>query len=481
MGPSGTKAARLHLSYIQRDGVGEAGEAGVLYGRDGSVEPEHFGRELPREERQFRFIIAPEDGPELELQAFTRRLMAQMEADLGRRLEWAASDHHNTDNPHTHVIIRGLDRDGRDLRIDGDYIKSGFRNRASEFATEELGLRSERQMDQQLEREVAQQRFTGLDREILQRAPDGRLDLSDLHTDKRLRTRLVGRIGALEAFGFAQPEGGPHWRLTAGWDATLRKLGEHGDIIKRLHQGGLGSNAARVEVFPAHGEQQPQAVEGIIKSKGLHDELRGTIYAVVETVEGRAYYVQLPRGKASERKIGEIIRATVEPTEKGRRLVVHCLDSRALGAQESYSGPTWLDQVSRADVKATSGFGAAIATALTRRDRHLATLGLDPSSPQLNGRLRLLERRVFGEVREKLDGGECLRTIPKTFTGTLELHPEPLPSGQRVTVLRDSKTGAFLVLPRAKAHRDLNDQRVTLRRDETGRPVLSVATPDLER
>src|SRR3546814_13483887 len=58
----------------------------------------------------FRFIVSPEDGAELDdLRTYTRHLVSRIEADLGTRLDWVAVDHWNTDNPHTHLIVRGRD------------------------------------------------------------------------------------------------------------------------------------------------------------------------------------------------------------------------------------------------------------------------------------------------------------------------------------------------------------------------------------
>src|SRR5262249_57824365 len=85
-----------------------------------------------REDRhQFRFIVAPEDGDRLsDLPTFTRDVMRQMEEDLGTRLDWVAVDHFNTGHPHSHVVVRGRDDQGKDLIIAQDYITDGGRGRA---------------------------------------------------------------------------------------------------------------------------------------------------------------------------------------------------------------------------------------------------------------------------------------------------------------------------------------------------------------
>lgn len=107
---------------MERDGSG-----GQLYTRDG-VEPDAdaFLERCKEDRHQFRLIVSAEDAGKLgDLKDATRALMAQMESDLGTRLDWLAVDHHNTGHPHTHIVIRGKDADDRDLVIAPEYIKQG--------------------------------------------------------------------------------------------------------------------------------------------------------------------------------------------------------------------------------------------------------------------------------------------------------------------------------------------------------------------
>jgi len=57
--------------------------------------------------------------------------------------------------------------DGKILNIAGDYIAHGIRHRAAEIVTLELGMQSEWEVQQKLGHEVDQDRFTRLDRAIL--------------------------------------------------------------------------------------------------------------------------------------------------------------------------------------------------------------------------------------------------------------------------------------------------------------------------
>jgi hypothetical protein len=92
-------------------------------GRRPTADLDAFKERCADDRHHFRFILSPEDGAELEdLRTYTRHLMGRMEADLGTGLDWVAVNHWNTDNPHTHIVVRGRDDTGKDLIIAGDYI-----------------------------------------------------------------------------------------------------------------------------------------------------------------------------------------------------------------------------------------------------------------------------------------------------------------------------------------------------------------------
>jgi hypothetical protein len=111
LGGKGLAAAWAHLRYIQRDGVAREGEGGGLYGRDTDLaDGKAFLGQAEGDRHQFRFILSAEDGDQYpDLRPLTRRFMAQLEGDLGTRLDWVAADHLDTGHPHSHVMLRGVD------------------------------------------------------------------------------------------------------------------------------------------------------------------------------------------------------------------------------------------------------------------------------------------------------------------------------------------------------------------------------------
>jgi len=299
---AGARSVETHLRYIEREGVDRDGGKGHAYGpatdQADLAEFEEHGR---GDRHQFRFIVSPEDAQQLEdLRGYTRHLMTRMEGDLGSSLDWVAVDHWNTDNPHTHIVLRGRDQTGHDLIIARDYIAHGMRLRASELATEWLGPRTEREIREGLLREVDQERWTSLDRGLQQQAEqsrDGVVELAASDTARQPRTLLMGRLQRLTDMGLARPDGMNRWRLRPDIEPTLRAMGERGDIVRTM-QRALGAQQRELAVFTPGEAAQP--VVGRVVGKGLADELQERGYLVLDGIDGRAHYIALPTGTELE-------------------------------------------------------------------------------------------------------------------------------------------------------------------------------------
>jgi type IV secretory pathway VirD2 relaxase len=317
LGGHGAQAAARHLRYIERDGVEKDGSPGVLYGPEGPAARETFEQPRLGERHQFRLIVSPEDAHDLELTDYVRDLMKRVECDLGRSIEWAAVNHHDTEHPHAHVIVRGVCREGRQLRMDRAYIARGLRWSAQELATERLGPRLEVEIRRTREREVTQERFTSLDREIEQAAPERRVDGESL-AERRGRPEpalLVRRLKQLESLSLAEKTTPSGWVLADDWQRRLRELGERGDILKQMHRALHGGDAERFHVVrpgqglpDGQGGVEERTLVGRIVRKGLGDELNArTFYAVIETSTGDAYHLTVAARVADTLRVGELV------------------------------------------------------------------------------------------------------------------------------------------------------------------------------
>ena len=330
------QAVDAHLRYIARGGVGHDGQPTQPYGPDTDLADRHEFAAAGRKDRhQFRFIVAPEDGARLtDLRDFTRELMVTMERDLGTKLEWIAVDHWDTDNPHIHVVLRGKDDQGKDLIIARRYMTDGMRLRACELATEWLGPRTEREIQESLQRDLSREAWTGLDRQLQALAAEGPINLALPNADVeglQHRNLLIGRLQVLAGMGLAREHGGGLWELSPKAEATLRALGERGDIIRSMHRS-LRGQPRELALFNADSTAGP--IVGCIVSTGYLDELDERAYLIIDGIDGRAHHVPIGQVDLSAFPVGGIVEARPTPLRAADRNVVALSQNRTYRTEE---------------------------------------------------------------------------------------------------------------------------------------------------
>lgn len=311
-GKSGKAAA--HLRYIQRDGTSRDGERGQLYsaGED-RADGDGFLDRGKDDRHQFRFIVSPEDAADLaDLTGYTRELMAQVETDLGTRLDWVAVNHHNTGHPHVHVIVNGRDALGEDLVINGDYLAGGIRERASELATLELGPVTEIEQRRKLMAEIDQDRLTRIDRAMIAEADARLIDLrhepDDLRgqSDRTMRLRRLGKLGDM---GLATEHAPGVWELSERLEPTLREMGERGDIVRTMQKALRAEGTERDPMsFEIHDAAPARSIVGRVIDKHLSDELGENLTLVVDGIDGRTHHVSgVDPARVEDARIGSVI------------------------------------------------------------------------------------------------------------------------------------------------------------------------------
>lgn len=313
----GMDTARAHLRYIQRDGVTREGAPGQLYTADQDrADGKAFLERGDGDRHQFRFIVSAEDGQNYgDLKSFTRRLMTQMEQDLGTKLDWVAVDHYNTGHPHTHIIVRGKDERGRDLVIGREYLTGGIRERAAELVSLDLGPRTDLEVADRLRHEIEQERLTSIDRRLL-RDMDGERIVDVADRDPFQQSLRAGRLQKLGRLGLADRIAPGRWQLAEGVDDTLRRMGERGDIIRTMQRAvtKLGVERAGTDYAIADSAGMTPIV-GRLVERGLSDEINDRHYVIVDATDGRSHYVDIGRGDATGPiPVGAVVRIEPKPT-----------------------------------------------------------------------------------------------------------------------------------------------------------------------
>jgi type IV secretory pathway VirD2 relaxase len=426
---------RTHLAYLRRDGVTRDGAAGRMFdAKRDDANHRAFAERCKGDRHHFRFIVSPEDAEQLsDLKLFTRELMAQAERDLGTRLDWIGVDHWNTDNPHVHVAVRGKGDGGRDLVIAGDYISQGMRARAAHLATLELGPRADREVRRDLEAQIEADRWTRLDRVLAGEAAqnDGIIDLrpdAGAKANKLFRSTMVGRMQKLERLGLAEPLGPARWQLSENAEPLLRALGQRGDIIKRIHRGLAEQQIERSVVdFALDSGSTAQPVIGRLVARGLDDELKGTAYAVIDGLDGRAHHIRLANlDAATDAAPGSIVELRRFEDAAGRqRIALAVRSDLPIEAQVHAGGATWLDRqlVAREPAPLSSGgFGREVRDAMGARIEHLIGDGL----AKRQGQRVIFVRDLLDTLRRRELESEAARIAGSTgapFHPTTEGEP----------------------------------------------------------
>jgi type IV secretory pathway VirD2 relaxase len=249
------------------------------------------------DERMFKIIVSPEFGERMDLERHTRDLMRRIEQSLLTKLEWVAVVHHNTEHPHIHTALRGLDDRGAALRLPRAFIQSGIRRHAEELATHELGFRTERDALEAQCREVQQLRFTSLDR-IIQRSRGDDADyftvLRESIDPRRQYARaqdhhVLARLAKLEQIGLAARADRHSWLVRGDFEEVLRTMQRANDRQKMLarHAALVSDERLPLQItpFPAI-----SVLEGRVLGHG-HEENTGRPYLLLEGVDGKIHFL----------------------------------------------------------------------------------------------------------------------------------------------------------------------------------------------
>jgi len=298
------------------------------------------------DERLFKLIVSPEFGDRVDLSRLTRKLIEQMEEDLGTDLEWVAVEHHNTEHPHVHIVVRGARGDGQPLRLSRDYVQQGIRSVAQDLCTRQLGYRTQRDAADAERREITEERFTSLDRRLLKDAQEISSDLGPSYfavtrnpiqadSNETVRLRMhheVARLAVLCRIGLAESMGPNRWRVRRDFDQILRAMQRTSDRQRTLAAHGelVSDERLPMEVLDL---RQVTSVEGRVLVHG-QDEQSGRNYLMLEGTDGKVYFINYNREIEDARRRGELRTNSLVRLRKQFRNGALTLDVNDLGDAE---------------------------------------------------------------------------------------------------------------------------------------------------
>jgi len=307
---------RAHGRYIAREsatggGVGFNGDEESI-----DIATRVEGWQKASDERLWKLIVSPEFGDRVDLKHLTRGLMAEIEGDLGMRLEWLAVAHFNTEHPHVHVALRGIGAEGRPVRLSRDFVREGIRRIAEDLCTRQLGPRTELDGADAQRREVHEVRYTSLDG-IIQRDASkaevsalfltvtkdpNRAGLGPTHSLRERRT--AERLMFLTSMGLAESAGPKTWRVRRDFANVLRAMQRSVDRQKTLAAHGALISDERLQMTVLD-LRDLTTVEGRILVHG-EEESSGRNYLLLEGTDARVHYMYYTPEMEAARNRGEL-------------------------------------------------------------------------------------------------------------------------------------------------------------------------------
>jgi type IV secretory pathway VirD2 relaxase len=300
---------RAHGRYVARESATQDGDSKTV-GFDGNGESIDVAQRLESwqkvsDERLWKVIVSPEFGDRADLKRLTRELLARMEGDLRTPLQWVAVAHYNTEHPHVHVALRGIDAEGHALRLSRDYIRQGIRSAAEDLCTRQLGYRTEFDAATAQRREVHEHRYTSLDRVIKRDAVLPESVASTFFTVVRdpnqnrgnptarlMQQHTTERLIALEGMGLAERADPNFWRVQGNFEDVLRAMQRSADRQKMLAAHGVPMSDERLPLV-VFDLRSLTTLDGRILVHGEEETGRkaGRSYLMLEGTDGRVHYV----------------------------------------------------------------------------------------------------------------------------------------------------------------------------------------------
>lgn len=515
--------AAAHMSYLLREGAGKDGDDPIAFGKDAESPPktDEFLKTCEDDRHAFRVIISPENAAKLDLESYAREVVERFEADLKTPLEWVGVAHYNTDQPHVHLVIRGVDDRGKDLFIQRDYVGNTARQVAEDVATYHLGPRTEHDIAEAARRAVLSTNFIQLDRSILaqskpSKGPEQALEfriprhiegpgVPDGHalTAPEKRALVRDRLMFLAKMEVIEPvhagdsvtpcrmqRGAPNvWRVPQDLEARIRFYSETLELSERLTRAGRpnATQNSEAELF------------GRVVARGFKDDHKGGEYLVVDAVDGKSYYLDavtpsLSRADVSRRVgPGDVVAIDSTTVGEGGKIADTKRKIQRLGVGDlrdsiHYDGPTWLDRqlvapLSHAQSQQPKGFGKDYAAAIKARQSVLEARGIVPTGEAPPGHLLKILRDRERSAHEVSLATKHHKQVVKLQVGSPfegEIHHRvSLPGGNYAAIIGAEK----LVLVRCDKHLDSFSQgtkvRISLSRNAEGRvrQFVELASP----
>lgn len=263
----------------------------------GNITTEEFKKKIKSKSGNFRkgerlhykFVLTPEKNlpPEI-LRIYTETFVKRLEMELGIKVDYQASIHTNTAHNHVHLLVDGVDKNGKRIKIPPRFVKERLREISSQILTDMLGERDGETVRLARENRRRAERFTEFDKAIIEDAKNtGNKDYPLKFERGCADDDLMARLEFLKKRGFAfYDESDKSYFLKKDFDKDLKAWGRYNKFLE-----------AKQFVKAEKPFELYTSLDGKIRGKvrkvyHMNDEDVNANALVVET-ENKAYFVSV--------------------------------------------------------------------------------------------------------------------------------------------------------------------------------------------
>jgi hypothetical protein len=275
------RAHRRQLEeYLVREGTDIDGGRAKLYGTD----PDEYRQNMDK--KNFRIFLSPRSD-KINLKDLAEQFVKKLEQQTGYTLYWQAANHYNTAHPHAHLLINGKDKNGKEVEIPRDIVKTFMREYARDICTSQIGYRTSAEIAVDKEKELEARRFTKLDQRIKELGGDSfKVNTGQIYSD---RERVLTRLENLRRLGMCNYDKGAY-HLSDQWEENLRANARYNTFLAARTELKY-ADPSRLKVYSGeHG-----TITGkVTKIYRLDEDASDNHAVVIESPDGKtAYFVPL--------------------------------------------------------------------------------------------------------------------------------------------------------------------------------------------
>jgi hypothetical protein len=307
------EAHRVQLEkYLVREGTDIDGSGAKLYGTD----LEEYRQNMDK--KNIRIFLSPQSD-KINLTGLAEQFIKKLEQQTGYTLYWQAANHYNTAHPHAHLLINGMDRNGREVDIPRDIVKTFMREYAKDICTSQIGNRTNAEIAIEKEKELEARRFTKLDKKIKELGGDSlKVYTNQIYSD---RERVLARLENLRKLGMCAYDKGAY-RLSPQWEENLKANARYNTFLTARSELKY-ADPSKLKVYTG----EDGAITGkVTKIYKLEEDASDNHAVVIESLDGKsAYFVPLfkkPEMFFGKGKSGllenDVVSIEAYKTQKGR-------------------------------------------------------------------------------------------------------------------------------------------------------------------